>query len=48
MLSIDRETVVNLIGNTITNTGLKVSAVLDKNTYKAGIKVSNKEMKKLT
>ena len=42
---IDRETVVNLIGNTVTGTGLKVSAVLDKNTYKAGIKVSNEEMK---
>lgn len=44
---IDRETVVNLIGNTITSTGLKVSAVLDKKTYKAGIKVSDKEMKKI-
>ena len=44
---IDKETVVNLIGNTVTNTGLKVSAVLDKNTYKTGIKVSDKEMEKI-
>jgi hypothetical protein len=44
---VDKETVVNLIGNTTTDTGLKVSAILDKNTYKSGIKVSNEEMKKI-
>ena len=41
---INRETVVNLIGSTTTTTGLTVSAVLDKNDYKTGIKISDKEM----
>jgi hypothetical protein len=41
---IDKETVVNLIGKTKTTTGLTISAVLDKNNYKTGIKVSDKEM----
>jgi len=44
---ISRETVVNLISNTKTTTGLKVSAVLDKNTYQTGIKISDKEMKNI-
>ncbi|MEA2091511.1 MAG: ISAzo13 family transposase [Campylobacterota bacterium] len=44
---INRETVVNLIGNTTTNTGLTVSAILDKNNYKTGIKVPDDEMKKV-
>ncbi len=44
---INRETVVNLIGNTTTTTGLKVSAVIDSNTYKTGIKVSDKEMENI-
>ena len=37
---ITRETVVNLIGNTKTNTGLKVMAVLDNNSYIKGRKIS--------
>ena len=41
---IDRETVVNLIGNTTTKTGLTVRAMLDKNSYQTGIKVSEEEM----
>ena len=41
---IDRETVVNLIGNTKTTTGLTVAAVLDENVYTTGIKVSDKIM----
>ena len=41
---IDRETVVNLIGNTTTKTGLTVKALLDKNQYETGIKVSDQEM----
>ena len=41
---INRETVVNLIGSTTTTTGLTVSAVLDKNDYKTGIKISNREI----
>ncbi len=41
---IDRETVVNLIANTKTKKGLTVSAVLDQNEYKKGIKVSDEEL----
>ena len=39
-----RETVVNLISNTKTKTGLTVSAILDKNEYKTGRKISDKEL----
>ena len=41
---IDRETVVNLISNTTTETGLTVSAILDKNDYTTGIKISQEEL----
>jgi hypothetical protein len=41
---ISRETVVNLIGSTKTQTGLKVMAVLDENEYKKGIEVTEEEM----
>ena len=41
---INTETVINLIKNTRTKNGLKVMAVLDKNVYKTGIKVSKKDM----
>lgn len=34
-----RETVINLIGNTRTETGLEVRAVLDENTYEKGKKI---------
>jgi Rhodopirellula transposase DDE domain len=44
---ISHEVVVNLIGNTTTNTGLTIQAALDKNTYPLGIKVSKEEMKRL-
>ena len=44
---INRETVVNLISNTRTTKGLIVSAVLDKNKYKTGIKVTDKEMEEV-
>lgn len=44
---LNRETVVNLIGNTKTETGLTVRAVLDKNNYKTGIKITDEEMKSL-
>jgi hypothetical protein len=39
--------VVNLIGNTTTDTGLTIQAELDKNAYPTGIKVSNEDMKRL-
>lgn len=41
---IDRATVVNLIANTKTKTGLTVQAVLDENMYETGRKVSKKEL----
>ena len=43
---ISREVVVNLIGNTTTEAGLRIRAQLDENTYadEAGIKVSDKEL----
>lgn len=41
------ETVVNLISNTTTKTGLTVSAVLDKNQYETGIKITDEEMSEL-
>lgn len=41
---INRETVVNLIGNTTTEKGLTVKAVLDKNEYETGLKISDEEL----
>ena len=41
---INLETIVNLISTTTTKKGLEVQAVLDKNNYKKGIKVSDKTM----
>ncbi len=41
---VSHETVVNLIANTATSTGLKVNAQLDQNKYPKGIKVSDKEL----
>ena len=39
--------IVNLIGATTTNTGLKVKCVVDYNEYKKGIGVSKKEIEKI-
>jgi hypothetical protein len=44
---VSRETVVNLIGNTTTEKGLEIRAVLDENEYKTGIEVSDEEMSAL-
>lgn len=44
---IDKATVVSLIANTTTKTGLKIKAELDERNYKTGIKVSEQEMKLL-
>jgi hypothetical protein len=41
---INYETIINLIGATKTRAGLKVKAVLDRNEYETGIKVSNEEL----
>lgn len=43
-----RETVVNLIGNTRTETGLEVRAVLDENNYDRGKKVSDAIFRELS
>ncbi len=40
----DRVTIVELIGATTTETGLKVECMLDERTYEKGIKVSDAEM----
>jgi hypothetical protein len=39
-----RAVVVNLIGNTTTETGLRIRAELDTNSYRLGIKVSDEEL----
>ena len=41
---IDRATVVNLIANTKTNSGLSIQARLDENIYQKGKKISDKEL----
>ncbi len=41
------QTIINLIGSTSTNNGLKVKAYLDTNSYETGIKVSDQEMSRL-
>ena len=41
---INYETIINLIGGTKTQTGLKVKAVLDTNDYETGIKVSDEQL----
>ena len=45
---IDIETVINLIGATTTQQGLKVKCVLDENEYPTGIKVSDEDYSRLT
>lgn len=44
---VDTTTIVQLIGNTKTTTGLKISAILDNNVYKKGIQVSDAEFAKI-
>ena len=44
---INFETVVNLIGETRTKTGLKVKAILDTNQYETGVELSKKDMDQL-
>ena len=41
------ETVVNLIGGTRTQSGLKVQAILDTNIYETGVEVTTEEFKEL-
>jgi hypothetical protein len=42
------DTVVNLIANTKTKSGLKVKSKLDKRVYKTGKKISNKELEEIS
>ena len=44
---INYETIINLIGETKTRTGLKVKALLDTNEYETGIKVPDQEFDKI-
>ena len=44
VLRIDRLAVVELIGATTTEAGLKVECLLDERTYEKGIKVSDADM----
>ena len=44
---VDRQTVIELIGNTKTKTGLEIQVVLDESIYPKGIKVSDKEMEQI-
>lgn len=44
---IDLKTIVNLIGNTKTKTGLKVKCVLDDKKYPLGVKITDKELNNL-
>jgi hypothetical protein len=41
------DTVINLIGHTTSQTGLKVYAMEDKNKYPTGLKVSDEELELL-
>lgn len=41
------ETVINLIGNTTTRKGLKISARLDQNKYEKGLKITDDEMEEI-
>ena len=45
---VSRQVVVNLIGNTTTETGLRIQAAIDENAYTSGIKVSDEELASLT
>jgi len=45
---VSRQTVVNLIGNTTTQTGLKIQAALDTRKHPAGIKVTKDQMESVS
>lgn len=44
---ISQQTVVQLIGNTTTESGLKIKAAIDENMYKKGIIISDAELKRV-
>ena len=41
---LSRQIVVNLVGSVTTQSGLRIRAELDENTYEAGIKVTDEEL----
>ena len=41
------EVVIELLNHTTTKSGLKVTAMIDKNTYKTGIKVTDEELEQI-
>jgi hypothetical protein len=41
---VSRRVVINLIGNTTTQTGFQIQAALDANSYETGIKVTDEEL----
>jgi hypothetical protein len=43
----DYQTVVDLISNTTTREGLRVTCVLDTNTYELGVRISDKQMREI-
>jgi len=45
---VSRQVVVNLIGNTTTETGLRIQSAINENAYPSGIKVSDEELASLT
>lgn len=44
---VDYETIINLIGNTKTRTGLQVKALLDEKEYKTGIEITDEQMESI-
>jgi len=44
---VSRQLVVNRIGNTTTDSGLRIRAALDENAYSSGIKLSEEELASL-
>jgi len=45
---VSHETIINLIGNTTTTSGLRIKAKLNRRKYKTGLKVSNDDLAKLS
>jgi hypothetical protein len=44
---VSREVVVNLIGSTTTDAGLRIRPQFDENSYQAGLKMSDEELARL-
>jgi hypothetical protein len=44
---VNLQTIIELIGNTTTTTGLKIKAMIDTNTYEKGRKISDEDFKSI-